>query len=882
MNRRKTAPPPGRRLLSIWAFAILSGMAASTAIASGADPLELEQGDRIVVIGNTLAERMQHFPHFETLLQSRFPAKELIFHDLGRSGDELTLRPRSKDYDDHGHTLKDEKPDVLIAAFGFNESFAGPDGLEKFRRDLTRFIDESTTTKYNGEFPPTLVLLSPIAHEDLENPHLPDGSADNANLELYTDAMAEVASEKGVRFVDLFRPSRELYESAAEPLTINGVHLNDLGYEKLAGVLDTALFGPRPDNPKADMDALYAAIREKDKQVWYDVRAVNGYYIYGGRKEPFGVVNFPEEFAKLRAMIEVRERRVWKIARGEAVPDQIDDSMTGELAPIVTNTPEAAAILAPEEALKRFKLPEGYKIELFASEVEFPDLAKPVAMTFDAKGRLWVTTMPTYPMYLPGTPPDDKVLIFEDTDRDGKADKQTIFADGLHLPGGMELGDGGLYLAQQPDLMFLKDEDGDDHADTRKLILHGFDTADSHHAISAFVWGPGGDLYFQEGTFHQTAVETPYGPTREHDAAVFRYEPRTERLTSYVSYPFANPWGHCFDRWGQDFVADASGGANYFAAAFSGQVDYPDKHGSMKQFLKMQWRPTCGCEIVSSRQFPDETQGDYLLNNTIGFQGILRYRVRDDGSGFVGEPVEPLLTSDDPAFRPVDLEFGPDGALYVVDWYNPLIGHMQHNLRDPNRDVSHGRIYRITYEGRDLVEPAQIAGADVPSLLDLLKSYEDRTRDRARRELRSRPESEVIEALGAWVDGLETADPEYWRQMLEALWLRQNLDVPDQELLKTVLNCPEPRARAAAVRVLASWKDQVDEPLERIRERVNDEHPRVRLEAIRALSFFRGSDAKLAQEIALESLLSPQDYYLEYTLNETNKTLDRRIRETGD
>ena len=180
----------------------------------------------------------------------------------------------------------------------------------------------------------------------------------------------------------------------------------------------------------------------------------------------------------------------------------------------------------------------------------------------------------------------------------------------------------------------------------------------------------------------------------------------------FVSYGFANPWGHYIDRWGQNFVADASGGANYYGTAFSGQVVYPQKHGGMKQFFPMQWRPTCGCELVYSRHFPDDTQGDYLLNNNIGFQGILRYRVKEDGSGFAGTPVEPLLRSSDPNFRPVALQFGPDGALYVVDWFNPLVGHMQHSLRDPNRDHTHGRIWRITYPKRPLRRASR--GSPVP------------------------------------------------------------------------------------------------------------------------------------------------------------------------
>jgi hypothetical protein len=237
------------------------------------------------------------------------------------------------------------------------------------------------------------------------------------------------------------------------------------------------------------------------------------------------------------------------------------------------------------------------------------------------------------------------------------------------------------------------------------------------------------------------------------------------------------------------------------------------------------------------------------------------------------------LRSSDPNFRPVDLEFGPDGALYLVDWFNPLIGHMQHSLRDPKRDVEHGRIWRIVYKKRPLVDKPRIAGATTAELLELLKVYEDRTRYRTRRELRERPSDEVMSALDKWIAGLYKNDPDYWHHMLEALWLRQSFDIVDLGLLKQMLTCPEPKARAAATRVLCYWRDRVKEPLELLRAEVNDKHPRVRLEAVRALSFFAGKDAAKAQEIAMESLLLAPDYYLEYTLNETNKTLDHRIKE---
>lgn len=862
-----------------------------------APKVEPQQGDKIVLIGNTLAERMQNGGDWETLLHSRFPQRQLVVRDLGWSADTITLRLRSLNYQDHGHTLFDHQPDIILAFFGANESFAGPEGLDSFKQDLAAFIADVRQLKYpihtirrggtpedrdgSGEVSktPQLVLISPIANENLADRGIMAADWNNENLRLYTEAMREVAAVEKVPFVDLFAPTQVLMAASEAPLTINGCHLNEAGNARLAAVLDAGLFGNRPQETltESQRDALQAAVQEKNLQHWYDYRAVNGFYIYGDRKEPFGVVNFPAEFAKLRKMVANRDQRIWALAQGQDVPEQIDDSNTGEFAHIETNFKNEIVITPPEEAVQLFTVRDGFEVQLVASEADFPDLENPVQMAFDGKGRLWVTTMASYPMYLPGTPVNDKVLIFEDTDGDGAMDKQTVFADGLHVPTGIELGDGGAYVSAQPNLMFLPDEDGDDRADEHRLVLHGFDTADSHHSISAFEWGPGGALYFQEGTFHQSQIETPYGPQRLVNAGVFRYEPRTEKLGIFVSYPFANPWGHVFDRWGQDFVADASGGANYVGAAFSGDVDFPRKHPGLKQFLVKQWRPTAGCEIVSSRNFPEEMQGDYLLNNCIGFQGVLQYHFQDDGSGFAAEPVEPLLRSSDLNFRPVDLQFGPDGALYLIDWFNPLIGHMQHSVRDPNRDYSHGRIWRIVNKKKPLVEPALIAGQPVNALLGQLKTYEDRTRYRARRELRNRPTDEVIAAVDAWVGRLKADDAEAPHLKLEALWVKQHHNAVDGVLLNELLTCGDARVRAAATRVLGYWLDRIDDPLSLLQQQVNDEHPRVRLEAVRALSFFHGPEAQAALDIAAEALLSEMDDYLQYTLDETMATLEGRL-----
>lgn len=833
--------------------------------------LQLSDGAKLVIIGNTLAERMQHDGYFETNLHLRFPTKRLSVRNLGWSADEIDLRPRSANFQDHGHNLSDHAPQVVLAMFGFNESFAGPQGLDAFRKRFAKFLSDTQAEIGDAA---QLVVCSPIPHENLRQRTLPDGETTNAHLRIYSDAMRELCDEAAVRFVDLLTPMQVAMNAATEPLTINGIHLNERGNEVLGTVLDVSLFGPQPKNTAIDREALRAAVLEKNKQFFFDYRAVNGYYIYGGRKNPYGVVNFPEEFAKLRKMIAVREQRIWDIAQGKAVPAEIDDSQTGELSPIETNVSAEIKYLSPAESKALFDLADGFEIDLVVSEEEFPEMVNPVALEIDARGRLWVTTNPSYPQYLPGTPPDDKILIYEDTNGDGKADKQTVFADKLHLPIGIALGDGGAYVSQQPDLMFLKDTDGDDVADVRQRILHGFDSADSHHSLSAFVFGPDGALYFQEGTFHFTQVETPYGPQRVRDAAVFRYEPLTEKFNVFVSYNFANPWGHCFDYWGQNFVADASPGANYFAAPFSGDVIYPHKHRQMKQFLVKQWRPTAGCVIVASSQFPESMQGNYLLNNTIGFLGTLNYQMTEEGSGFKGSPVQPLLSSRDTNFRPIDLKFGPDGALYIVDWFNPLIGHMQHNLRDPKRDKHHGRIWRVRYKDKPLLEVPQIEGAPIGDVVRLLERYDHTVRHLARMELRVRKIEDVIAAIDQWLGEQIGNDEQTEHNRLEALWVMQQHDVVRPDLLATVLQSHDHRARAAATRVLSYWRERVPGSTEMLVNLAMDESPRVRLEAVRAASFY--TDADQGRMVVAAALTQPLDDYLNYVISETNTTLDRR------
>jgi len=865
------------------AFAVTMGLMGWAIPSSAQGPVELKEGDHICIIGNTLADRMQHDGWLETLLQARFPEKHLVIRNLGFSGDELNMRLRSMGFGTPDEHLAASKADVIFAFFGYNESFGGREGLDKFKKELTDFIDHTLSQKYNGEASPRLVLFSPIAHEDLKTPNLPNGKANNERIAVYTEAMSQIAKERNVPFVDLYHSTADLYSKAPQPLTINGIHLSEFGNRQLATLIDGTLFGA-PGTALGDegyLEQIRAAVLDKNLH-WYNrYRTTDGYSIFGGRAD----LRFTEgqtnrvvaqrELEILDVMTANRDQNVWAVA--ERKPFQLDDSNTPAFIPVKTNFPGKGPngehiYLGGEEAISKMNLGKGMKVNLVASEEKFPELISPVQMSFDPKGRLWVAVWPSYPHWKPKDQMNDKLLIFEDDDNDGKADRVKTFADRLHNPTGFEFWGGGVIVAMAPDLLFLKDTDGDDKADVRIRIVSGLDTADTHHTSNSFTLDPMGGLYMQEGTFHQTQVETPYGPPQRcSNAGVFRYEPRTQKFEVYVTHPFANPHGHVFDRWGQDFVFDGTGSQPYHGALFSGYLPYPQKHATPPQVYQQRTRPCPGVEILSSRHFPEKNQGNLLVGNVIGFQGILQYKVSDKDSSFTAESIEPIIFSSDPHFRPSDMEMGPDGAIWFTDWQNPIIGHMQHNLRDPSRNKAHGRVYRVTYEGRPLLKPAQVAGAPIPALLDLLKEPEDRVRYRVRIELSGRDTKQVVEALDKWVLTLDRNDPNYEHHLTEALWLRGNHHVVDQTLLERVLASSDFRARAAATKVISVWRDEIPNAVELLKKLAKDEHPRVRLEAVRAASFFNTGDAV---EVPLIATSSGSDMYIDYVRGETMKALE--------
>lgn len=839
--------------------------------------LHANKNEHIVLLGNNLGSRMMNFGHFETEMQLRYPQDSLFIRNMCDGGNTPGFRPHSSRkspwafpgaeafhegersnksgsvgfFPTEDEWLTDLKADIIIAFFGYNESFKGEAGLQRYKEELHAFIAHTKKQKYNGQSAAKLVLVSPIAFEDLSDKmDLPNGVEENKHLALYTEAMAQVAAQDSIAFVDAFTPSKTWMATEDKDITADGFQLNDLGYRKFAKLLADEIFGETDISNTANrQEAVHEAVMDKNWFWHNDIKLPNGVHAWGRRYDPFGPDNYPYEKEKIRQMTLNRDTAIWSVAQGKSVDLVQMDAKTKDLPKVETNYKKVKGSGNPEylygeDALDKLTPAKGYKLELFASEKEFPDLANPVQMSFDNKGRLWIATMPTYPHYKPGdSKPDDKLLILEDTDNDGKADKQTIFASGLHLPLGFEFAPEGVYATQGTNLVLLKDTDGDDHADEKEIILSGFDDHDTHHGISAYAADPSGAFYMGEGVFLHTNVETAYGPVRGTNGGFYRYSPQRHYLERTAQLPIPNPWGIAFDEWGQPFFAHTSGPDMTWMTPGTIKPRYGQANPRPDNLIEdaHRVRPTSGLEFVYSSHFPDEVQGDILINNTIGFLGTKEHTMVDDpnSSGYLSKHRTDLIVSDDTNFRPVDMEFAPDGSLYFVDWHNVLVGHMQHNARDPLRDHVHGRIYRLTYPSRPLVKPAKIVDATIEELLENLKLPEFRTRYRTRRELRGRDAGEVLTKTTQWAANLDKNDQRYDHHLLEALWVTWGLNQVDENLLKQVLNAKDYRARAGAVKVLRYSGHQIPDQAGLLMTAAKDENPRVRLEAFVAASWLK-------------------------------------------
>ncbi|MBV2226594.1 MAG: c-type cytochrome [Sphingobacterium mizutaii] len=834
------------------------------------EPVKIQKDSRIVLVGNNLGSRMMEYGDFDTELQTRFPDYNLFIRNICSPGNTPGFRPHpsrnspwafpgaekfNPEFDintgSEGHFPTEDEwlielnPDVILGFFGYNESFRGPEGIEDFKGEIAAFIDHTKSQDYNGGKGTTLVLISPIAFEDLTDKFdLPDGKEFNKNIQLYAAAMQQVAKDKNVPFLDVFDISQKWYEQSSDYLTIDGSQLSEKAYEKFADYLVSSIFGKGEGKASSHKAEIKKAVLEKDWIWTQDFKIPNGVHAYGRRFNPFGPENYPFEIKKLREMGYIRDTAIWKAAKGESYDLAAMDKNTLKLPEVKTNydfgQDPNSRYLYGEDALAKFHTAPGYKIDLFASEKEFPDLANPVQISFDAKGRLWVATMPSYPHYKAGDgKPNDKIIILEDTDGDGKADKQSVFADNLHLPIGFEFAPEGVYLSQGKNLVLLKDTDNDGKADHKEVILSGFDDHDTHHAHSAYSMDPSGAILMAEGVFLHTNVETSYGPVRGVNGGFYRFAPQTKKLERVAQVSIPNPWGIATDEWGQTIYLETSGPDVRWMLPGSMKPRYGEANDKSFSLVdeNHRVRPTSGLEFISSSHFPDSVQGDYLLNNTIGFLGGKQHTFEDDGTGYKSRHRQDLFWSDDKNFRPVDAEIAPDGSLYIVDWHNMLIGHMQHNARDPLRDHVHGRIYRITYPSRPLVKPAKIDGASIDELLENLKLPEIRTRYRTRTELRMRDNDEVAKKAIAWAEKLDTKDPKYLHNLLEAMWVTWGTNKINGDLVQKLLESNDYHARAAAIHAIRYNTDKIKNYKDQMAKATKDENGRVKLELIAAASW---------------------------------------------
>ena len=795
-------------------------------------PLKINSKSRIAYVGNTLLDRAQHFGHFEAFLQQRFPNKELAVRNFAWSADEIDLMPRPDNFASVDQHLLHHRTDIIFAAFGFNESFAGEEKVSEFKSRLKNYLQDTKSKAYNGKSGPKIILISPNRNQNIEGVKAAD--LNNKRISSYTNAMREVANSEKVGFVDVFNTEYPVGS------TFNGVHLNEKGYRTFARALFNGTFG---ESPKTLNENVRAMVIEKNRQFFRRYRPLNTFYYTGGRKGRYGYLDFLPAMRNFEVMANNRDQSIWSIAKGERNDTSIDDSTVPKM-PETTQSRGGNKWMKSSEELKSFTIDPRFEVNCFASEEDFPDIACPIQIRWDSKGRLWVACSTTYPHVYPGQEPKDKIVILEDTDGNGKADKSTVWADDLHIPLSFEFGNGGVFVSEEPDFSFLKDTNGDGKADLRLRTLTGFGCEDSHHALHDFVWTPDGDLIFRDSIFLNSQIETAYGPIRVKNSGWFSYRPKTHRLRTFGSYPNTNPWGVTFDKWGHHVASHP-----VFASTFHAtNPPYPTQHPRPSGIQA--YSGTCGQEFIDWETFPQDMQGGFIKVRYKPTNRVEYHRWIDAGDHMEEKYVSDIIFSKNLSFIPVDIKFGPRGALYVCDWYNPIKGHAQYSLRDDRRDKHSGRIWRITAKEHKLTEPVNISGESISHLLNNLKRQEYRIRYWTKRELRERDSDKVKEELDKWIKELKKDNANFRHHQLEALWTYRSIGKKNTRLLTELLNCEVPQARAAATRQLRYLSEALGENAPTLlKQSANDLNAMVRLEAAIACSW-------IGTECAFKTLIS--------------------------
>ena len=853
---------------------IKSSLAIAVALLSlppiqAVNPISLRDDDVVVFMGGANLLRQQQAGYLETLMTEaavRQNAAGIRFRDFTWEADTVYRQGtvierwrkdgwRRQGFGDLNEQLKTVQASLVIAQFGAMEALEGRERLDDFRSSLKSLTEQ---LKANDR---RVVLITPTRFETPLDATMPDLAQQNGVLEEYVSAMRQLCAQQEVPLVDLFH-------TVSADVTDNGVHVRQSSQAVIAEEIARQLglterkvsahqlqkspitiFGNRPQS-----ELLRTAVVEKHR-LWYDYwRPANWKLLYGDDAERQFTrggddhIPFKEEWKKLLPMIAAAEDRIQVIATGRH-----DTGLQRPKPEILHGVTEADI----EEELKAFSVAEGLSVNLFASEAN--GLTSPLNLRWDSQGRMFVTVTTTYPHVFPGDIPNDKIIMLEDSDNDGVADQSTVFAEGLNIPTGIEIGNGGVYVGQNTEILFLKDTDDDGKADQRTVLYGGFGNGDSHQTINSFVWSPGGELYFGHGDGCESRVETSWGISSLFNAGYYRMRPRRGQLIPFLEGHMGagNPWGTAFDRWGQAFGVDGAGGVSWLTAGLVSTTH--------RKRLKRIGNPGgyCGVAYVESSHLPDALQHNFLLGD-FKPNRVSRFALRREGAGFEVEWKEPLLKSSHRNFRPVDVRVGPDGAVYVVDWYNPITCHQDDAYRHPNRDKAHGRIWRVSSDRAVLPNP-QLGGAALPAVLEQLKSPEHWNRYHAKRELTERDPDEVAHALDAWVSRLDTKHKEYEFHVFQALGAYATIEVVRPALLNRLLNAGNAKARAWATRLVGRWHDRLDHPLELLAARAQDAHPRVRMEAVIACSEIHQPQSIT---VAASVLDSDRDEWIDYAFEQ--------------
>ena len=535
--------------------------------------------------------------------------------------------------------------------------------------------------------------------------------------------------------------------------------------------------------------------------------------------------------AGLPALAGFFERNAWAEGR----------QLTGQFAPAATEA------LSPAEAQKRFVVPDGFEVRLFAAE---PEVINPVAMTWDERGRLWVVELYEYPNGAePGKKPRDRIKILEDTTGSGRADKVTVFADGLNLATGIQLGYGGVFVGQAPDLLFLEDTNHDGVADKRTVLMTGFGLDDRHELLNGFTWGPDGWLYMTHGVFNHSKVKVPEAssPGVEVTAAVARYHPITKQFEVFADGT-SNPWGVDFDREGNAFVSACvidhlfhmSPGGIY--ARQGGTPANPYSYELLPSIVdhRHYMAAYCGINIYQGNQFPQEWQGEALFGN-IHQCAVNHDHLMRNGSSFKALERKDFLTTSDGWFRPVSEQVGPDGALWIADWYDKYPCYQNAKADPEGVDRTRGRIWRVVYTGNH-------PGATVPSrpeanmdlsklsseeLVKLLAHPNIWQRRMAQRLLSERRDPKAIAPLKELLRTGGTLEAR-----LSALWTLQSSGQMDEPVLDDFYQDKEPAIRAWVARIAGERRIASENVLNGLQRLASDANPSVRLAVATAVREF--------------------------------------------